>query len=396
MIKGIREDGLKNILLSEIYSCRSYFERLFHGTLELSDLSRNEGMQLLAQEMNISLADFFEKSIFKHAFKSDRVKALNVSETKEKVLSTLTLLETMLKLNLAQQKTVAETIEGLNLLYGLAHDLHELMAMETDLEVQFPRLGVLEMRVAENGEDFKESGFDQFEYSENGVVVEDNYELTNFENDDFEINEDNQGMIPHFYLDFDNVVDVSNTTRGPILSLENQRTKKFSQYQKEGHEALFAKDPKRALEKFTRALNYKDNAETLTLIAWCHSLTGNNQEAKNYCLRAIRKDPDYGPPYNDLGSILLTEGEVEEALKWFQLAKKALNYQNREYPYINSGRAYMAKKEMTRALEEFSIALTLAPFHEELHQTVEKLKRSLLNEEIKDDRPKHHENVFDI
>ena len=82
-------------------------------------------------------------------------------------------------------------------------------------------------------------------------------------------------------------------------------------------------------------------------------------------------------PYNDLGTYLLTQGEIEESLKWFSLAKKAINYQNREYPYINSGRAWMAKKNFEKALDEFSKALTLAPFHEELHQTVEKLKRTL-------------------
>ena len=37
----------------------------------------------------------------------------------------------------------------------------------------------------------------------------------------------------------------------------------------------------------------------------------------------------------------------------------------------------MTKKNLTKALEEFSKALTLAPYHEELHHTVEKLKQSI-------------------
>ena len=37
----------------------------------------------------------------------------------------------------------------------------------------------------------------------------------------------------------------------------------------------------------------------------------------------------------------------------------------------------MAKKEFEKALEEFSKALTLAPYHEDLNKTVTKLKASI-------------------
>jgi hypothetical protein len=37
----------------------------------------------------------------------------------------------------------------------------------------------------------------------------------------------------------------------------------------------------------------------------------------------------------------------------------------------------MTKRKLGRALDEFSKALTLAPYHDELHSTVEKLKKSL-------------------
>lgn len=102
-----------------------------------------------------------------------------------------------------------------------------------------------------------------------------------------------------------------------------------------------------------------------------------NEKAKSYCLKAIQKDPDYGPPYNDMGTYLLDENHVKESLKWFALAKKCSNYQNREYPYINSGRAYMALQQFDKALEEFSQALAYAPLHEELHETVKKLKQNI-------------------
>jgi Tfp pilus assembly protein PilF len=137
------------------------------------------------------------------------------------------------------------------------------------------------------------------------------------------------------------------------------------------------KNFKRAEESFYKARNYCETAEVLTLLAWTYSLQGENEKAKSYCLKAIQKDDNYGPAYNDYGNYLLLEGKTEEALRFFTLAKHATNYQNREYPYINSGRALVGLKKYNEALKEFSDALTIAPYHEELHQTVMKLKWNL-------------------
>ena len=73
----------------------------------------------------------------------------------------------------------------------------------------------------------------------------------------------------------------------------------------------------------------------------------------------------------------MEEGSYEESLKWFEKAKKSINYQNREYPYINSGRVYMKVKKYDQALNELQMALTLVPTHQVLHKTVERLIRKL-------------------
>lgn len=91
----------------------------------------------------------------------------------------------------------------------------------------------------------------------------------------------------------------------------------------------------------------------------------------------MQLDSQYGPAYNDFGNYILSEGQIQESLRWFELAKRAHNYQNREYPYINAGRAYVLLKDFDQALTEFSSALTIAPHHHELHETVSKLKNSL-------------------
>jgi hypothetical protein len=73
---------------------------------------------------------------------------------------------------------------------------------------------------------------------------------------------------------------------------------------------------------------------------------------------------------------------VAESLRLFEMAKTATNNPQREYPYINSGRAYMIRKQYHLALRELQIALTLAPYHQNLHKTVQTLMNTLLNQNL--------------
>jgi len=79
---------------------------------------------------------------------------------------------------------------------------------------------------------------------------------------------------------------------------------------------------------------------------------------------------------------LILEGKILESIKWFEQAKRALNYPQREYPYINAGRAYVMLDQFEDALREFSLALALAPHNNELHNTIIKLKSSILSQTI--------------
>jgi Tfp pilus assembly protein PilF len=276
-----------------------------------------------------------------------------------------------------------------------------IVADETDLEVQYPRLNLVEMNpegmesnlitmplrpapkpeleqpVSAEPEKMVKRWGPQGLYAIPGDLKDvQTPEVASAE--DEEILMEELQVVAHFQLPLQSVYSMQGEALGTLRMLEQQREKKYQQMIHEGHEGIFHKDYPKALEAFQKALNYQESAEILTLIGWTQSLMGQLEKAKAYCLRAIQKDPDYGPPYNDLGSYFLTEGQIDESLKWFEMAKKSLHYQNREYPYINSGRAFMTKKDLPRALDEFSKALTIAPYHEDLHKTVEKLKKSLM------------------
>ena len=401
------DENIKILLTSELLCAWSYFERLIHAVNDLSKLSQLPDSKELTQKMNFDLVELLETKIFKKEFISEDVAQVSLSDLKIKSKDTTELIEKMIKLELNSDTVTEVTVEYINLIYEYAHEWHHLCADFTELSIQLPRVNLaeaivsspklmmeweeeqslaLQEEVQEHVEEVPRIHESGFAIIDGGVKVSPEEELEaalDGENQEEEKDISEDAIIPLFKLTKENLTRFKSNGLGSIGSLEWQRDKKYDQLLHEGHESVFDKDYDKALDKFTKALNYKETAEILTLVGWVYSLSGKLDKAKSYCLKAIQKDGDYGPPYNDLGTYLLTEGQTEESLKWFELAKKAVNYQNREYPYINSGRAHMTLKNLPKALEEFSKALTLAPYHEELHNTVERLKKSIHKSENK-------------
>ncbi|MCO4794902.1 MAG: tetratricopeptide repeat protein [Bacteriovoracaceae bacterium] len=349
------EQTTQNILLAELYSASAYIDRIFHTLLNVTNLGHGPTAKKIGSDLNFELNKFTQEEILQKSFLSGFNQNADLKQIKNTVEYTKTLLESIIKLGHGQEQTINSTVKFINFIYDFSHDLHQYIEQNADLEIQYPRVNLIEIHY-DHDDSFEEH-------------------LSSYQEDNWEDEE----SVPRFHLNKTALLEVISTSYSPISNLDWQRNKKYDQLLQDGHEAVFKKDLDKALELFTKAMNFKETAEILTLVAWVHSMKQGYEKAKSLCLKAIQKDPDYGPPYNDLGTYLLSEGQVDESLKWFNLAKKAINYQNREYPYINSGRAWMAKKNFEKALDEFSKALTLAPFHEELHQTVEKLKKSLRN-----------------
>ena len=164
---------------------------------------------------------------------------------------------------------------------------------------------------------------------------------------------------------------------GTILSFNKSQLKNFQKLLHQGHEYITLKKYDQALFSLEQARYIDETAEVLTLIGWCYSLMNKVNSAKKYCLKAIEVDPDYGPSYNDLGTYLMNEGDLKEALRWYDLAKNAPIYQNKEYPYINAGRVFLMQKKYRRALLEFKEARKRAPFAKNLVDTIVKIESLL-------------------
>ena len=143
---------------------------------------------------------------------------------------------------------------------------------------------------------------------------------------------------------------------------------------RQGTAKLLAGDLAEAVHLFTRSLELRPSAEAYTFRGWAHSFEGRLDEAIEDCRKAIATDPTFGNPYNDIGCYLMEQGKREEAVTWFEKAKRAPRYEPRHFPYLNLGRLYAARGDVAEALAEFESALTLNPGDEVAVRFLEALR----------------------
>jgi Tfp pilus assembly protein PilF len=116
-----------------------------------------------------------------------------------------------------------------------------------------------------------------------------------------------------------------------------------------------------AIRLYKQSLALYPTAEAHTFLGWTYSFQERLDEAIEECRRAIAVDPDFGNPYNDIGVYLMQKGRYAEALPWLTKAKRAPRYEPRHFPYLNSGRIYLAQGEWIKALKEFEQAVEIMP-----------------------------------
>jgi len=111
-----------------------------------------------------------------------------------------------------------------------------------------------------------------------------------------------------------------------------------------------------AVQLYQDSIAEHPTAEAHTFLGWTYSFLGRYDEAIQECEKAIKLDPDFGNPYNDIGSYLVHLGKIEEAIPWLEKAKGAARYEPRHFPYINLGRIYMKMGKIEQASREFEQA----------------------------------------
>jgi Tfp pilus assembly protein PilF len=135
--------------------------------------------------------------------------------------------------------------------------------------------------------------------------------------------------------------------------------------------------PEEALELFTQSIAAQPTGEGHTFRGWALSHLGRLEEAIAECEMAIRVDPDFGNPYNDIGVYLMQQGKLEEAIPWLEQAKLAPRYEPRHFPHSNLGTIYERKGRLGQALQEYKAALRLEPRHEPAIRAVARLQAQM-------------------
>jgi tetratricopeptide (TPR) repeat protein len=162
--------------------------------------------------------------------------------------------------------------------------------------------------------------------------------------------------------------------RGTIDELTFRRAQKLLA---QGLEAVALGHFSVARERFQRSAETFATADAFTYWGWMEFKLGDTDSALELCHKAIELDPEFGNPYNDIGSYLFTQGKLDDAIPWLEQAVKAKRYEPRQFPHINLGRIYQQKGMPLRAIEEFRKALSFAPGDEGIQALIQSVVLTL-------------------
>ncbi|HEV2800418.1 MAG TPA: tetratricopeptide repeat protein [Pyrinomonadaceae bacterium] len=143
------------------------------------------------------------------------------------------------------------------------------------------------------------------------------------------------------------------------------------------YEAQQASAYSEAIELYRRSIDVYPTAEAHTFLGWVYSFQQRYDEAIDACLAAIRVDPTFGNPYNDIGSYLIAKGDLYNCVRWFERALRAPRYESYAFPHFNLGRVYEQRGQLLRAARHYGLALQQAPDFAQANKALRRLQARL-------------------
>jgi Tfp pilus assembly protein PilF len=130
-------------------------------------------------------------------------------------------------------------------------------------------------------------------------------------------------------------------------------------YFRQAYEQQMAGNYQEAISLYTRSIEAFPTAEAYTFRGWTYSFLGDYERAIAECLQAIKVDPEFGNPSNDIGAYLIEQGKWYAAVSWLEKATVAKRYEARCFPFFNLGRVYERNRNWKRAKECYARAFAL-------------------------------------
>jgi tetratricopeptide (TPR) repeat protein len=157
----------------------------------------------------------------------------------------------------------------------------------------------------------------------------------------------------------------------------NKRSRALDLFQ-QAYEQQMKGDLEEAISLYKQSISVLPTAEAHTFLGWTYSFQGRYDDAIRECEMAIRQDPDFGNPYNDIGAYLIEQSRYDEAIPWLRSALAAKRYESQHYPHFNLGRALEKGGRWLEALDEYREALRIEPEYDEARRAMMSLQ-ALLN-----------------
>jgi Tfp pilus assembly protein PilF len=129
------------------------------------------------------------------------------------------------------------------------------------------------------------------------------------------------------------------------------------QYFRQAYALQMQGEYQKAIELYTRSIEAYPTAEAYTFRGWSYSFLGNYERAIEECVQAIKVDPDFGNPYNDIGAYLIEQNKLTEAIPWLERAINAPRYDSYCFPWFNLGRVYEKRYQWEKARGCYARAL---------------------------------------
>lgn len=146
----------------------------------------------------------------------------------------------------------------------------------------------------------------------------------------------------------------------------------------EGYDKQMAGALDEAVALYLQSLAAQPTPEAHTFLGWAYSQQGKYGDAIRECEKAIRLDPNYGNPYNDIGAYLIETGRWEESITWLEKATVAERYDGRFYAWYNLGRVWEHAGDWSQALEAYRHALEQNPEYTLAGKAISRME-SMLN-----------------